>query len=94
MLLFPLARVTSGCSAEEVIDLINTKNDEREDRNAPYRDIQSSITKPKILCQDEREKERPEYCKEVSVPAPYRSCIIGMQRLVVRLSPPPRRAVG
>ena len=80
MLLFPLARVTSGCSAEEVIDLINTKDDEREDGNARYRDIQSSITQPKILRQDEREKERPENSKEVSVPAAYRSCIIGVKR--------------
>ncbi len=57
---FPLARVTSGCSAEEVIDLIDAKSNEQEDRNARYHNIESSITKPKILCQDERKKERPE----------------------------------
>ena len=60
MLLFPLARVASGCSAEEVIDLIDTKSSEQEDRSTRYHNIESSITKPKILCQDERKKERPE----------------------------------
>ena len=59
MLLLPLARVTSGSSAEEVIDLINTKSEEQEDRKARYYNIESAITKPKILCQDEREKEKP-----------------------------------
>src|SRR6266704_1934725 len=94
MLLFPPARVTSGCSAEEVIDLIDTKSNEQEDRNARHHNIQSSITKPKILRQDEPKNKGPHQNKEVSVPAPYRSCIIGMQRLVVGLSPPPRRVVG
>ena len=60
MLLFPLARVTSGCSAEEVIDLIDTKSSEQEDRGTRNYNIESSITKPKILCQDERKKERSE----------------------------------
>src|SRR5437762_3349976 len=67
MLLFPLARVTLGCSAKEIIDLTNTKNDEREDRYAPYRHIQSSITKPSAITADEH-YERLERWRHSRVP--------------------------